>query len=155
MDIVRGLLTSLLVCLAAAGCPSTPWLLPDGTVVGTWGGDNAGVIATDSSAHVHIGCESGYTADAIRIDGEGRFEQPGTFTVGAYPVGPGTDHRASFRGVVRNGTMTIAVVLTDTTRQFGPVAVEYGSEPRMAACPICRSATTRSAAAVAAASLRP
>lgn len=123
--------------LVAASCRTGVWVLPDGRVVGTWGGDNAGLIATDSSAHVHIGCESGDAAGPIQTDTHGDFEATGEFTVGAYPVGPGTTHPAVYRGHVVGKQMTLTVVLSDTTRQFGPVTLTYGVEPRMGPCPIC------------------
>src|SRR2546425_811633 len=31
-----------------------------GQIKGTWGGDNAGLMAFDTTAHVHIGCTAGH-----------------------------------------------------------------------------------------------
>lgn len=132
----------LAVIVLAAGCRGS-LDLAGGRVTGTWGGDNAGVIADDTTAHVHIGCESGYTDAPIVVDADGRFSVAGTFTVGAYPVGPGTTHPAVFSGRVfvrRAMVMELTVQLGDTARQFGPVAVRYGDEPRMNPCPICATA---------------
>src|SRR5690349_218109 len=36
-----------------------------GLIQGTWGGNNAGLMASDSSAHVHIGCTAGDTKQAL------------------------------------------------------------------------------------------
>ncbi len=138
------------VCLAFAACQSSQWILPDGDVTGTWGGNNAGLIATDSTAHVHVGCESGDADGPIHVSSGGTFDTTGTFTVGAYPIGPGVTHPARFRGVVVGKTMQLVVVLTDTARTFGPVTLEYGIQPRMGPCPICatRDAIRRSHAGV-------
>ena len=36
-----------------------------GPIQGTWGGENAGLIAFDTTAHVHIGCTAGDTKQAM------------------------------------------------------------------------------------------
>lgn len=125
----------------AVACRAAAWISPAGYVIGTWGGDNAGLIATDSTVHVHIGCESGDADGPIRLR-NGSFDTTGTFTVGAYPIGPGVTHSARFTGTAVGGLMRLTVVLTDTTGTFGPVTLQFGVEPRMGACPIC---ATRSA----------
>lgn len=143
MSVMRAL--PVLVLLALAACRAGDPVLPGGVVVGTWGGDNAGVIGSDSVAHVHIGCESGYTDGPVSVDHAGRFSVPGSFTVGAYPIGPGTTHPATFSGRVLGRVMVLTVELGDTARSFGPVAVEFGEEPRMDPCPICATANRRDA----------
>jgi hypothetical protein len=40
---------AVLACSAATSTPITQ-------VVGTWGGDNAGLIVSNTDVHVHIGC---------------------------------------------------------------------------------------------------
>ena len=124
-------------------CRST--LVSPSEVVGTWGGDNSGLIAGDTSAHVHIGCTLGDTRGTIRPDANGRFDVDGTYNVDAYPVDRGITHPARFTGTVAGKTMTLTVTLTDTARTLGPVKLVYGKEPRMGPCPICRRGT-RSAA---------
>jgi hypothetical protein len=122
---------------AAIACynTSTP---PITDVRGTWGGDNAGLIATDSTAHVHIGCTLGDTKGAIHPDADGHFEATGTYNVDAYPVDRGIVHPARFSGQISGHTMTLTVVLTDNDRQVGPVTLTFGKEPKMGPCPICR-----------------
>ena len=106
--------------------------------VGTWGGDNAGVIVTDSSAHVHIGCTVGDIHQALETDPEGRFDASGMYNITAYPVYRGPDHPARFTGRTDGKLMTLTVTLTDTAVVLGPVQVFYGKDPRMGPCPICR-----------------
>ncbi len=108
-------------------------------VVGTWGGDNAGLIATDSSAHVHIGCTAGDVEGALQVGPGGRFEAPGRYNITLYPVARGPDHPARFTGEVTGMVMTLTVTLTDTAVTLGPVQLTFGKEPRMGPCPICRS----------------
>ena len=77
-------LSLLLLGLLAAGC-SDPSLVPsDGHLpVGTYGGDNAGLIVTDAEAHVHVGCTFGDMPGNIPLDAEGRC-----FKVMRLPSGP-------------------------------------------------------------------
>ena len=107
-------------------------------VVGTWGGDNAGLIVNDTDVHVHIGCTLGDAVGPIHPDADGRFEATGTYNVDAYPVNRGIDHPARFTGQITGQLMTLTVSLTDTARVLGPVSLIYGKEPKMGPCPICR-----------------
>ncbi len=132
LAIAGGLVLLLgLGCDAGTGPPITE-------VVGTWGGKNAGLIATDTGAHVHIGCTFGNTKGPIRPDANGRFSIVGTYNVDAYPINLGIFHPARFTGRIVRRTMSLTVVLTDTTRQIGPVSLRFGDEPQMGVCPICR-----------------
>jgi hypothetical protein len=124
--------------IAALACYNTS-SAPITEVVGTWGGDNAGLIVGDTAAHVHIGCTLGDTKMLIRPDADGRFDVVGTYNVDAYPVDRGIIHPARFSGQIAGRTMTLTVNLTDTARQLGPVTLIYGKEPKMGPCPICRT----------------
>jgi len=107
-------------------------------VVGTWGGDNAGLIVSNTDVHVHIGCTLGDALGPIHPDANGRFEATGTYNVNAYPVDRGIFHPARFTGQIIEQTMTLTVSLTDTARVLGPVTLVYGKDPKMGPCPICR-----------------
>jgi hypothetical protein len=125
---------SLFTALSCSAATSTP--ITD--VVGTWGGDNAGLIVNNDDVHVHIGCTLGDAVGPIRTDSNGRFEVTGTYNVDAYPVDRGIVHPAKFNGRIIGQTMTLTVSLTDTARVLGPVTLIYGKEPKMGPCPICR-----------------
>jgi len=137
-------MTRIAVALLVAGgvlgigpC-DTPTGAKDRVLAGTWGGDNAGVIVTDTSAHVHIGCTVGDVHQPLETDPEGRFDVPGLYNITAYPVYRGPDHPARFAGRIDGKVMTLTVQLTDTAVVLGPVQLTYGKEPRMGPCPICR-----------------
>ncbi len=119
-------------------CTDGDLLPPQGSLVGTWGGDDAGLIASDSSAHVHVGCTKGDITRSIIPDEHGRFDVMGEYNITAYPVDRGILHPARFIGQVDGRRMTLTVVLTDTAVSFGPVTLTYGQEPGMRNCPICR-----------------
>jgi hypothetical protein len=114
-------------------------------VTGTWGGDNAGLIADDSTAHVHVACTFGNVHQGIVLSATGRFDVPGDYVLRAYPVYVGPSLPARFQGSVLGRTMTLAVAVNDTTAtpdttvMLGPVKLTLGVEPRMGPCPICRS----------------
>src|SRR5512141_663465 len=92
----------ILACASTSGTPITD-------VSGTWGGDDAGLIATDTSAHVHIGCTLGDTKGKIVADLDGHFSINGTYNVDAYPIDRGILHPAQFSGVITGRTMTLTV----------------------------------------------
>src|ERR1700694_1883701 len=122
---------AILACSAATSTPITQ-------VVGTWGGDNAGLIVSNTDVHIHIGCTLGDAVGPIHPDANGRFEATGTYNVDAYPVDRGITHPATFTGQIIDQTMTLTVSLTDIARVLGPVTLTYGKEPQMGPCPICR-----------------
>jgi hypothetical protein len=122
---------SVLACATATSTPITE-------VVGTWGGDNVGLVVSGTDVHIHIGCTLGDAVGPVHPDASGRFEATGTYNVDAYPVDRGIMHPARFSGQVTGQTMTLTVSLTDTGRVLGPVTLVYGKEPKMGPCPICR-----------------
>jgi hypothetical protein len=121
----------MLACASTSGTPITD-------VSGTWGGEDAGLIATDTSAHIHIGCTLGDTKGRIIADLDGHFSITGTYNVDAFPIDRGILHPAQFSGVITGRSMSLTVVLTDNGRQLGPVTLTLGKEPKMGPCPICR-----------------
>jgi len=127
------------VAVAALLGPCEPTgLKPPKDLAGMWGGENAALIADDTSAHIHIGCTYGNIHNRIMLDADGRFDMAGEQNITAHPVDLGILHPARFSGRVIGSTMTLTVTLTDTTVTLGPVLLWYGKEPRMGPCPICR-----------------
>lgn len=128
-----------------AGCGESALLPPsnDQLAIGTWGGDNSGVIVTDSAAHVHVGCTFGDMPGDIPLDATGRFTIDGSYVLRAYPVQVGPRLPAQFSGRVSGGTLTLAIAVNDTVEKkvvaLGPITVVYGRQPQMGPCPICRA----------------
>src|SRR3982751_3010253 len=118
-------ITLVLSAFAIAAC-SAATSTPFSDVVGTWGGDNAGMIVTGTDVHVHIGCTLGDAVGPISPDANGRFEASGTYNVDAYPIDRGIIHPATFTGHIIGQTMTLTVTLTDAPRTLGPVTLVYG-----------------------------
>ncbi len=136
------LTVSILLVLLLASCSSSPTGPASGDLaLGTWGGDGAGVIVTDSVVHVHVGCTFGDMPPGVALDAEGRFTVDGSYVLHAYPVVVGPRLPAQFSGQVLGRRLTLAVAVNDTTTgeviALGPVTVTLGDEPRMGPCPIC------------------
>jgi hypothetical protein len=121
-------------CDAAGPKPSS--------VLGTWGGSNAGLIADDTSAHVHIACTFGNVPHGISLDAGGSFDVPGEYVLRAFPIAVGPTLPARYQGIVIGNAMTLRVTVSDTTAdtivRLGPVRLVRGKEPQMQVCPICR-----------------
>ena len=141
----RGLLVAAFITAAAVAstCYTNDPAVPgDELAVGTWGGENAGVIVSDTTAHVHVACTLGNFPMPVQLDSEGRFSVAGSYVLRAYPVFVGPHLPAQYSGRVSGTRLTLTVAVNDTvekkTVQVGPVTVTFGREPRMQACPICR-----------------
>ena len=136
---------AILLAFTAIACDDSSVFLPGGSrlAIGTWGGDNAGVIVTDSATHVHVGCTFGDMPGLVQLDASGRFTVDGRYVLRAYPVQVGPSLPAQFSGRVIGRTMTLAIAVNDTVEKkivtLGPVTVEYGRTPQMGPCPICRA----------------
>lgn len=131
--------------LLTLGCSSTDDVLPpaDGRLaVGTWGGENAGVIVEDSVVHVHVDCTFGNFRAPIVLDTNNRFDVEGSYVLRAYPIQVGPDLPARFAGTIISNRLVFSIIVNDTvehrTVTLGPQTVVYNREPAMRACPICR-----------------
>ena len=133
------------VGLLVGSCSGSSLLPPsDGFLaVGTWGGDNSGVVVTDSAVHVHVGCTFGDMPGTVQLDANGRFTIDGSYVLRAYPIQIGPSLPAQFSGRVSGRTLTLAIAVHDTVERkvvaLGPITVVYGREPEMGPCPICRA----------------
>jgi hypothetical protein len=117
---------------------------PSGGVLrtGTWGGTDAGLMVTDSGAHLHVGCTEGSVVGRIGLDAAGDFDVAGRYNLTAFPVNRGVFLPARLTGRAGAAELSLTVTVDDTTTGrtvvLGPVHLELGREPHMAQCPICR-----------------
>ena len=140
---LRSAASVYLIGMAYACANSSPLPPSDGRLaIGTWGGDNSGVIVTDSAVHVHIGCTFGDMPGSIQLDENGRFTVDGSYILRAYPVQIGPSLPAQFSGRVSGRILTLAIAVNDTVEKkvvaLGPITVLFGRQPEMGPCPICR-----------------
>ena len=131
--------TALLSCAASGSGPAAR----DGNLqLGTWGGDNAGMIVSDTAMHLHAGCTYGDVSGRIALAADGSFDVAGSYMLRAYPITVGPSVPARFRGRVDGAVAVVTVTVNDTVQHAtvikGPVSVKFGDQPRMGPCPICR-----------------
>ena len=131
--------------IVAVACSSPTTILPpfDGAVaIGTWGGDSAGMIVTDTELHLHINCTYGSVSGRVPLSSSQRFDVAGSYQVRAYPIAIGPALPARFVGSIDGSRATVTVTVDDTVQKktvvLGPVFVTYGKEPRSIPCPVCR-----------------
>jgi hypothetical protein len=136
-------LITLLAAVGAAGCASTSeTLTANPLALGTWGGDSAGMIVSDTALHLHIACTFGDVSGRIPVDANGTFDVQGSYSLHVYPVAVEPAVPARFVGHVNGSTATVVVTVNDTVQHQtvtrGPVIVTLGTDPRLGPCPICR-----------------
>jgi hypothetical protein len=122
---------------------STTSLPPDGLLaLGTWGGDNSGMIVGDTAMHLHVGCTFGDVSGRVAIGSNGSFDVQGSYLLRAFPIAVGPTVPARFVGRVDGNKATITVTVNDTVEKktvvLGPAVVTLGVDPKMGPCPICR-----------------
>lgn len=109
--------------------------------VGTWGGDGAGMIVSDTSMHLHVGCTYGDVSGRVAV-ASGAFDVSGSYMLRAYPITVGPTVPARFTGTVTGNVVTITATVDDTVQHQtvvkGPVIVRLGQAPQLGPCPICR-----------------
>jgi len=142
-----------LLAIPVLACSSSPTVGPvDGELaLGTWGGDSAGMIVSDTALHLHVGCTFGDVSGRVHVNADGSFEVVGNYTLHAYPILVGPTDPARFTGKVSGATATVTAIIDDTAQHqtvvHGPVVVSLGVTPRLGPCPICaRPVITRSIA---------
>jgi hypothetical protein len=142
----RALAVAVACVVSSATCSSASSTLPaaNGTLAaGTWGGDNAGMIVSDTLVHVHIGCTFGDVAGRIQVDARGQFDVAGSYLLRAYPIAVRPTLPAQFTGHLDGTIVTVMVAVDDTINKQtivrGPVTVKFGDAPHLGPCPICKS----------------
>jgi hypothetical protein len=134
---LRGRASAVAVVVAALGCGGSGRPVLDRVPSGTWGGEDAGLVVGADGAHAHVGCTAGDIEGEIALDGEGRFDVPGTYDVDAFPVSRGIVHPARFTGRTDGRRLSFTVRLTDNGQTLSSGDLVLGREPRMRSCPIC------------------
>lgn len=128
--------------VACASSGSGPVAIDGNIPLGTWGGDNAGMIVSDTAMHLHVGCTYGDVSGRIALAADGSFDVAGSYMLRAYPITVGPSVPARFRGRVDGAVAIVTVTVNDTVQHAtvvkGPVTVKFGDAPRMGPCPICR-----------------
>src|SRR3954462_14606535 len=100
----------VVACSSGPAVPAFDGSLP----LGTWGGDNSGMIVGDTAMHIHVGCTYGDVSGRIPVTGDGAFDVQGRYTLRAYPIVVGPEMPARFVGRITGAKATVMVTVTDT-----------------------------------------
>jgi hypothetical protein len=131
------------IVTACSAAPTTTVPPFDGNIpLGSWGGENTGMIVSDTAMHLHIGCTYGDVSGRVPVAAGGQFDVAGSYMLRAYPIAVGPAVPARFTGRLDGAKITITATVDDTVRDttvvLGPVTLAYGAEAKMGPCPICR-----------------
>src|SRR5665647_1731540 len=127
----------LLVLAAAVGCNDMLWR-PPSVLVGTWGGDHAGLVATPDSGTLEYDCAAGRITEPLRPGADGRFVALGTHTPGhggpvrideVLPSRP-----ARYTGRMDGDLLSLTVVMTDSNVTVGTFQLARGRSPNVLKC---------------------
>jgi hypothetical protein len=105
---------------------------------GTWGGQGIRIEVDEPGAEIEFDCARGRIPGPIAIDEKGGFEvqgvlvreSPGPIRVGHEPK----EQPARYAGSVEEKTMTLRVMLTDSSETFGTYSLTQGSAGRVRKC---------------------
>ena len=105
---------------------------------GVWGGQHVRAEVNEAGAAFEFDCARGSIAQAIVLDGRGKFDLPGKFAT--EHAGPVTrDEESNERGVRFSGTvqdqeMTLTITDTKSKEVLGTFTLKHGSEGRLMKC---------------------
>ena len=131
---VPGLFLSISI---AAGCADIR-TAPPSVLIGTWGGDHAGLIASADSGTLEYDCAAGRITEGLRPGADGRF-----FALGTHTPGHGGPARidevferrpARYTGRVDGDALELTVVMTDSNAVVGTFTMTRGRSPYVVKC---------------------
>jgi hypothetical protein len=133
---LRAILLLATSAALAAFCSPTA---ADGANVpsGTWAGEHIVLEVTAAGATVEFDCAHGTIAGALILDGAGRFDVAGSFTResgGPTRQDSGRAEPARYSGSLKDSTLTVTVVLTESRDTVGVFTLKRGAAPRLIKC---------------------
>jgi hypothetical protein len=124
------------VLAASAGCSTG--VAPPALVLGDWGGDHAGLVATPDSGTLEYDCAAGRITEPIHPLSDGSI-----FVIGTHTPGHGGPIRidevlpkrpARYTGRVNGDQLTLTVVMTDSNVTVGTFDLYRGRAPHVFKC---------------------
>lgn len=135
---MRPLPAFLLIVLSAATACDASRSVPPSVLIGTWGGDHAGLVATAGGGTLEYDCATGRITEPLRPGADGRFVAAGTHSPGH--GGPAlidevvAQRPAHFSGRVDDSRLELTVVMTDSNVVVGTFQLTRGRTPRVLKC---------------------
>jgi len=106
-------------------------------LIGTWGGEHAGIAFQGGLAEVKFDCAAGSIDEPVYPAKDGTFAARGTFRAGATgPVKIGQifhSQPATYSGKVQKHVMTLSIELEDGT-STGPFTLNESAPPQLTRC---------------------
>jgi len=98
-------------------------------LTGTWGSEEGRFNATQVSTQFTGACGAGTSSEPIMLDKKGRFNILGSYGANGSGQGP-----ARFKGTIGSKTLTLRVMLPDSSEAVAPVVLHLGQQPVLASC---------------------
>jgi hypothetical protein len=104
---------------------------------GEWGGDHISMNVGEESAKIEYDCAHGEIQGPLVVDGQGKFDLHGTFTMErGGPVRQGESARsqaASYAGEIKGDTMTLILKISDA-EDAETFTLEKGKAGKLVKC---------------------
>jgi hypothetical protein len=104
---------------------------------GEWGGDHISMNVGEGSAKLEFDCAYGYIQGPLVVDGQGKFQWRGTFTVErGGPARLGDKPReqpATYSGEIKGNSMTLSLKVADSD-DAETFTLEKGKTARLVKC---------------------
>jgi hypothetical protein len=104
---------------------------------GVWAGEHVVMEVTDVGAKVEFDCAHGTIDEALTLDGGGRFDAVGSFSRergGPIRAGESRTVPARYSGTLKDSTLTVTVVLTESRETVGVFNLKHGAKARLFKC---------------------
>ncbi len=132
---------SLILTLAVAACAGASadtTSAPPSPLIGTWGGEHAGLVATSTGGTMEYDCAEGRITGPLLPGPDGRFAASGTHTPGrGGPVRIDevlSSRPARYTGRVDGDLLELTVVMTDSNAVVGTFPLTRGRSPHVVKC---------------------
>lgn len=127
-----------LALTACSGTSADTTTAPPSALIGTWGGDHAGLVATSTGGTLEYDCAAGRIIGPLLPASDGRFVASGTHTPGhGGPIRIDevlSSRPARYTGRVTGDLLSLTVVMTDSNATVGTFALTRGRSPNVVKC---------------------
>jgi hypothetical protein len=131
---------AVLILAQVWACAGSTLVNPDdGRVAnGLWGGEHIALTVTSAGAQVEFDCASGEIVKPLVADSQGRFSIEGVYVQG-HPGPIRVDENpeskpARYSGRIDGATMTLDIMLTNSSATIGTFTLTRGGFPRVIRC---------------------
>lgn len=128
----------LATCAALAAFSALAFARGADVQSGTWAGEHIVMEVSGAGATVEFDCAHGTIDAPLTLDGEGRFDVAGSLTPEkGGPIRGDQAPRAvpaRYSGSLKDSTLTVTVVLTESKETVGVFTLRLGARPRLFKC---------------------